>query len=30
MTRDPKGGDAVARRFLALAEEHTHPTDESD
>ena len=23
IARDPKGGDAVARRFLALAEEHT-------
>ena len=32
MTRDPKGGDAVARRFLALAEEHTQTTttNESD
>jgi transcriptional regulator of arginine metabolism len=30
IARDPKGGDAVARRFLALAEEH-HPTpNESD
>ena len=31
--RDPKGGDALARRFLALAEEHTPTTtdpDESD
>ena len=27
MTRDPKGGDAVARRFLALAEEHTQTHD---
>ena len=30
MTRDPKGGDAVARRFLALAEEHTQTPTESD
>ena len=30
IARDPKGGDAVARRFLALAEEHHHITDESD
>ena len=30
MTRDPKGGDAVARRFLALAEEHTQTPIESD
>ena len=29
MTRDPKGGDAVARRFLALAEEHTQTPTES-
>ena len=29
ITRDPRGGDAAARRFLALAEEH-HPTPESD
>jgi len=28
MTRDPKGGDAVARRFLSLAEEHA-PTSSS-
>ena len=27
MTRDPKGGDAVARRFLSLAEEHTQTPD---
>jgi transcriptional regulator of arginine metabolism len=27
MTREPKGGDAVARRFLALAEEHTQTPD---
>jgi transcriptional regulator of arginine metabolism len=30
MTRDSKGGDAVARRFLALAEEHTQTPTESD
>ena len=28
MTRDPKGGEAVARRFLSLAEEHA-PTSSS-
>src|SRR5205085_7637650 len=28
IAREPKGGDAVARRFLALAEEH-HPTHET-
>jgi transcriptional regulator of arginine metabolism len=27
MTRDPKGGEAVARRFLALAEEHPQTPD---
>ncbi len=26
IARDPKGGEAVARRFLALAEEHTQPS----
>jgi transcriptional regulator of arginine metabolism len=30
ITRDPKGGDAVARRFLALAEEHHQTPNESD
>jgi transcriptional regulator of arginine metabolism len=30
IARDPKGGDAIARRFLALAEEHTNHTPEGD
>jgi transcriptional regulator of arginine metabolism len=30
IARDPKGGDAVARRFLALAEEHTQTTNGHD
>src|SRR4029077_19160557 len=29
IARDPKGGDALARRFLALAEEHTPTPGES-
>jgi transcriptional regulator of arginine metabolism len=29
IARDPKGGDTVARRFLALAEEHAHTPEES-
>jgi transcriptional regulator of arginine metabolism len=30
IARDPRGGDAVARRFLALAEEHNQTPDEGD
>ena len=30
IARDPRGGEAVARRFLALAEEHTQTPAESE